>query len=107
MFAGELRHMIKIEKPTYGRGTSGGKTVTWTKVAEVWAAIEPIRGREYIEAQKVASEITTRIRIRHRSDLKPNMRVEHLSTGELYEIVSVIPIRTMGSELHLMCKAVV
>jgi SPP1 family predicted phage head-tail adaptor len=107
MRAGELKHKIKIEEPVYGRDAAGGKTITWTEVCDVWAAIEPLKGREYIETQKVASEITVRIRIRHRDDIEPHMRVTHIAKSIVYEIVAVIPVREHGEELHLMCKRVV
>lgn len=105
MRSGELRNRITIQQKSVTRDTYGGETVTWTDVATVWAAVEPISGREYFSSQQIQAEVTTRIRIRHKTGITPVMRV---SWGtRLYDIISVIEINERNREIHLMCKEVI
>jgi SPP1 family predicted phage head-tail adaptor len=99
--AGLLRHRVTIQQVTEARDTFGGIERTWATLATVWAAVEPLSGREYLAAKQQEAETTTRIRIRYRSGITSQMRV---IWGEAsYEIVSVIPDPTNARELVLMC----
>lgn len=102
MRAGDLRNRIKIQQKSVTRDTFGGETVTWTDVVTVWAAIEPISGREYYAAQQVQAEASTRIRIRYYAGITTSMRV--LWGTRYFDILSVIDIQERGREIHLMCK---
>lgn len=103
MFAGELRHYVTIQSPIVTRDDAGGKVESWTTTAQVWAAIEPLKGNEFLQA-KVSSEVETRIRIRSLSTVDETMRVYH-SSGT-YRIISVIDLKERTEEMHLMCKKV-
>lgn len=72
---GDLRHRVRIENAVRSSDGGGGATVTWTLVAEVWAAIWPRGSDETLEHDRVAGRATHDIWIRHRSDMKPEMRV--------------------------------
>jgi len=73
----------------------------WRDVARVWAAVEPLSGREYIILQNVSAEVTTRIKMRYRPGIKPDMRV--LYAGRVYDIHAVLDIEEAHKEMHLMC----
>lgn len=74
----------------------------WVPVAEVWAAIEPLRGREYFAARAEHAEVTTRIRIRYREGIDRTMRVKY---GDIeFEILHIIHTDFAKKELQLMCK---
>lgn len=88
--AGRLRHRVRIEELTYLRDSNGeviqdpntGETrQEWTEVATVWAAIEPLSAREFIQSQAIQSQVTTRIVIRYRDGLHAAMRLVHVRTG--------------------------
>ena len=51
MRAGELRHRIDIKVPTTTRDSVGSEVVSWTTLRTVWAAIWPLRGKEYLTAE--------------------------------------------------------
>jgi SPP1 family predicted phage head-tail adaptor len=76
---GRLRHRITIQRPvTVQNATTGQQSTSWTNVAQsIPAAIEPLSAREFIAANSMQSEITTRIVIRYRPGLKANMRILH------------------------------
>lgn len=75
---------------------------TWVDVATVWAAIEPLRGREYFSAMSEHAEVTTRIRIRYRDDIDRTMKIKH--GGTMFEILHIIHPDFAKKELQLMCK---
>lgn len=102
MRAGTLRQRVTIQDKSVVRDSYGGETITWMNVAEVWAAVEPLQGREYIEARQAMAEVTTRIRMRYRSGITPEMRIEHGS--QIFEILAVIHVKDLQRELHMMCR---
>jgi len=77
-------------------------------VATVWAAIEPMRGREYTAAMAEHAEVTTRIRIRYREDIDRTMIVRYKEPGDPefreFEILHIIHPEFRRRELQLMCK---
>lgn len=103
MRAGKLNKKVTIERLTTVVSSDGGSKEDWQAVAEgVWAAIEPLRGREWFDAGGTHSEVDHRIRMRHRKGIKPSMRVR--KGKRIFDIQYVTDIKTDGRELHLMCK---
>jgi SPP1 family predicted phage head-tail adaptor len=84
--AGKLRHRVRIEQYVDvldsngepARGEQGEFIKEWEEVATVWAAIEPLSAREFIQSASMQSQITARITIRYRSGLNAAMRLVHL-----------------------------
>lgn len=74
----------------------------YVPVVTVWAAIEPLRGREYFSAMSEHAEVTTRIRIRYREDIDRTTRVRYGETD--FEILHIIHPEFDRKELQLMCK---
>ena len=104
MKAGDLDQRIRVERLQGGFDELGQPLPdTWAHLFDCWAAVEPLTGREYIAAQALQSEVTTRIRMRFRPWMTAQDRVIH--GGKTYNIVSVIDVRSQGRELVLMCKA--
>jgi SPP1 family predicted phage head-tail adaptor len=103
--AGQLRHRVTIQEPDPTQDEYGEAVPTWSDMATVWAAVEPLQGREFLEAQRVGAEVTTRIRIRYRDGIVAEMRV---SWGDhTYDIEAVIHVEERQREIHLMCREVV
>lgn len=100
--AGKLRHRITLQQQASTKDTHGQVTTTWSDVATLWAAVEPIRGREFFAASQVNSEVTTRIRMRWRSGVTAAMRVSFDS--RIYDIQAVIVPSEVHDEMQLMCK---
>lgn len=108
--AGKLRHKVTIQTPTETQDEYGQPVQTWATFAEVFASVEPIRGREFFAAQQIQSDVTTRIRIRYLSGVTTKMRVVHTTdhsspaTVEEYDIEAVIHVEEKRREMHLMCR---
>lgn len=72
---GALRRRLRIEAPQRSPDGGGGAVVDWQLVAEVWARIAPVSGRERAYAEQIAAEVSHRITIRYRGDVEPRMRL--------------------------------
>ncbi len=83
---------------------SGAKKLRWQPVGDFWAAVEPIRGREYFSANQIRDEVDAKITLRTPRDIEitPQLRVRHQAT--LYSIQSVIDVKSAHRTLELMCK---
>lgn len=102
MRAGMLHEQVVIQSKSVTRDAYGAEVIAWTTHATVRASIEPLRGREYIDAKQVQADLDTRIRIRYLSTVKPTMRI--LWGTRVYDIISVIHVGERREETQLMCR---
>jgi SPP1 family predicted phage head-tail adaptor len=99
---GALRHRIVLEAPVRAADGGGGATVTWTTVAELWAAIEPIAGSESVLGEGIAGRVSHEIVVRHQSGIEPAMRFRQ---GErLFEIKAVLDVDERRRMLRCLCR---
>jgi SPP1 family predicted phage head-tail adaptor len=104
MKSGQLDQRISVERLQGGVDELGQPLPdTWAPLFTCWAAVEPLTGREYLAAQAAVSEVTAKIRMRFRPWMTAEDRVIH--DGTIYNIVSLIDVRSANRELVLMCKA--
>ncbi|MFP3549748.1 phage head closure protein [Paraburkholderia sp. SIMBA_049] len=112
--AGPLNQRITLQRPVVTVDDRGEPVVdAWEDLpidAEVWAAIETLKGMEYLASAEFRAGVSTRIRVRWRDDLTPAMRVVfRLVRGDtvvrvtVYDIQSVLPQYQSMSEVYLMC----
>lgn len=103
MRAGQLRQRIAIEEKTAVQDANGEETITWVNWATVYAAVEPLRGDEYLAARTQAASVDTRIRVRYRDGVTTDtMRVAH--GADVYDIEAVLHLQERNRELQLMCR---
>ena len=100
--AGELRHRITFQSLTSGQDDSGGPTETYTDYVTVWGAVEYNSGREYWQAQQANSEVQGKVRIRHRTDITPDMRIKY--GAKFLHIISPFTYDTKNVEMHIPFK---
>jgi SPP1 family predicted phage head-tail adaptor len=107
MNAGQLRHRVTIQARTQTQDASGDPVTSWTTLATVWGAVEPIRGREATFAgDQVLGETDTRVRLRYSpaaAQVTPGHRLEH--QGALFNVVSVAHVRLGQQEIEIMAKS--
>lgn len=105
MRAGKLRRRASLQRKQVTQDSYGAEIVAWAEFAAVWAGVEAIQGREFWTAQQTEQgEISTRIRLRFRDDVKTEDRVV---VGErTYDVEAVIP-DDRRTELQLMCRELV
>ena len=102
MQAAKLRHRITIDTATTTQNSFGEPTASWATTYAAWASIEPLNGRELIQAQQVQSEVTHRVILRHRDSVTPRQRVSFGS--RTLEILYVINPDERNERLELLCK---
>lgn len=75
--AGRLRHVIDIQQRNTAKdATTGEITITWATIySDIFAAIEPVSVREFVQFQSIQSEVTAKIIIRHLPDLDGTIRL--------------------------------
>ena len=97
MQAGKLRHRVTLQRLVPAQDPlTGAVSDTWSDVATVWASVEPLSAREFLQAAALSSQFVARIRIRPLAGVMPSMRIIH---GErTYNIEGVLPDRGSGAE---------
>lgn len=100
--ANRLNRQIVLQFRNHGQDEAGQPAQTWTNLTTVWASIEDLTGREFQAAQATQNGTETRIRIRYRDDIDPNMRVVY--GAKIYDIQAVLDRNGRREELQLMCR---
>src|SRR5688500_801091 len=88
--AGKLRQRIRVlSKPTTKDALGKvDQTAPWTLVATRWGSVEPLSGREFLQAKQVEAEATHKVTLRHYPTLTPRHRLQVGS--RVFEVVSVL-----------------
>lgn len=102
--AGNYRNKVLIESKANAQDAYGAITETWSTYATWWAQIQPLSGREYVEAAKVNSEVGVKMKGRYISGVTPIMRAKFGT--RIYAVVAVINIEERGREMELFCKEI-
>ena len=105
MKIGELRHQIKLQNVAASQNAYGEPIAGYGTYATVWAAVEPLQGRELEIARAIAAETTHKVTIRHRDDVAQTDRVGF--GNRMFEIISIIDPQERNRMLILICKEVV
>lgn len=101
---GVLRRRVSIEKYDVSRDTDGSEIRTPTTLANVWASIEPLTGRELLAAQQIHAEVTFTLLIRYRPDVRGNMRVRY--GPRVFEILVPLHDEQRHTRTELLCKEI-
>lgn len=97
-----MRHRVTLRKKEIAEDALKQQSEAWTDIATVWAAIEPLSGREYFAASQENTEVTTRITIRYLPGITTDLRV--VFGGRVFEVLSAIDPGERNISLILMCK---
>jgi SPP1 family predicted phage head-tail adaptor len=100
--AGKLRKRLFLEAPDDAPDGAGGLVRTWTLVAAMWGEVRPRRQQERQLAGARRSEVTHQITIRHRNDLKADMRFTQ--GPRVFRVVSAADPDGRGA--WLVCDAI-
>lgn len=105
--AGRLDQRVTIQSPVDSRGATFAdpQAASWSTVATVWAAVEPLAGREWFRNQEVGASAEVRVTLRWRDGVTEKMRLVH--GARTYEIVAPpIDVELRHEQLQLMCREV-
>lgn len=98
---GKLRHRVVLQQPISTQSESGAETITWQDVATFWASVEPLAGRELVQAQQVQADSTFRAICRYRAGVTSQMRLSF--NGRALNIGNVNSFEEKGEYLTLLC----
>lgn len=103
--AGKLRHRVLLQQRVPTQDELGQAVTSWVTRDRVWAAIEPMSAREFMQSAALQSEISTRITIRTRGDIAANWRVVHktIVRGTMfYNVHGVLSDKESGLEYQTL-----
>lgn len=102
MRAGRLRHRIIIQRNIPTQSVQGEWAESWSTFITVWGSIEPLRGKEFLEAAQSNSQVQGKVVIRYREGILPSMRIKYGS--RILRILSIVHLQERRRELDLMYK---
>jgi head-tail adaptor len=73
--AGTLRHRLVLQAPVEAADLAGGVTRTWTTLATLWGAIEPLGPTPALVGDAPSSLAVHRVTIRWRADVAAGQRL--------------------------------
>tara|TARA_R110000868_G_scaffold12110_7_gene58721 strand:- start:14429 stop:14752 length:324 start_codon:yes stop_codon:yes gene_type:complete len=73
--AGQLRERVTIERPMRVSDGTGGESVSWAELGEVWAQVVSLTGSEVTQAERDEARGRFTVTIRHREDVSAAMRL--------------------------------
>jgi SPP1 family predicted phage head-tail adaptor len=102
--ARDLDQRVTLQRQLANQDGLGNSTGQWVDVADVWARVQPLRGKEFFAAGQMQSSAEVRIVIRWRDDVLPTWRVMWGDTP--HEIVAP-PANIDGQKhwLEIMCTS--
>lgn len=104
IIAGKLRHRVTIQRNQLGspqRTNTGARNASWEDYITVYAAVDPINGREPFLAQQHFSEVTHKVRMRYHEGITTAMRLAWGSRR--FDIKAVLNAEERRRELTLLC----
>lgn len=100
--ASRLTRRIAIEEPVDIPDGGGGFIRSWQHVADVWAEIIPVRGREAFSASQRIGVVNYRITLRYVAGITTAMRVVY--AGRYFDISAVINEGEKNISLQLLAE---
>ena len=102
--AGDLRHMVTLQRPVNRTNEKGRKVTEWEDVVTVHAGKADVSGREFYAAQAFHAEDVATFTLRWRDDVTADWRLVHGSAA--YNILEVNHLGYMRDYMRLKCRLV-
>jgi len=109
MRAGELRHILRLERRQEAQDGYGAPAETWAVEGRARGAVRPLGVVERAEAARKYGEVTHLVRLRGRHlKLSAAKRFVYedprVDADRILEIVGIMDYDERGRELRVMCK---
>jgi SPP1 family predicted phage head-tail adaptor len=98
-----LDRYVTLQYSVSGRDAAGGVALTWYDLVSTWAAKSPQGGGRLYAAEMKHYEASIVYRIRHRSAVRPGMRLIH--GDDVFEIVHA-PEVGRREFMDLLCRGI-
>jgi SPP1 family predicted phage head-tail adaptor len=93
--AGRLNQRVTLQSPGGSRDAYGERTTTWTDVAAVWAALEPMSQREITAGGQEQAGATWRVIVRERPELDAMAADWRVKLGDRVYVLVAPPVPLM------------
>lgn len=97
---GHLMNRVTIMKPVDSSENPFDK-VAYEPLYVLWASVQPQRGKEYYDSQRITDQLNVKIVIRYKKDIDETMQVA--CKGHTYVIQSVVDPYLAHESLELYC----
>lgn len=105
MEPGRLRHRIRIEIKTDERDKFG-QSIGWKSLGVVSADIRFVTGRDFISGNAERSNVTTKIFMRYRDDIRATVtrliEVTNKGEGRVFTVTAPLPTRDRRN-IEVLC----
>nr|WP_244642342.1 phage head closure protein [Phyllobacterium sp. 628] len=98
---GKFSHEFQLEQALLGDDDVNGKIESWQEIATVWAHLEPVGTSTVLFGEQSLAEVTHRITMRLRNDIKTGMRLRKGQRS--FQIITVHDPDETGR--YLICRA--
>lgn len=103
MHAGKLRHKVTVQSVSEAKNAYGGMVDTWSDAFTTWANVMPVGQKEFTAQDKLQTEITHKIHMRHDSNtstITPKHRIQF--DGRTFDIQQVINLHERDIRLEIL-----
>jgi len=100
--AGRLRHKVVLQSRSNTQDDFGQPVESWTALGSIYAAIEPLSGRELMTRSGAAALASHKITIRHREGITPANRI--LFGVRLFDILLIVNPQEMNERLEMIVQ---
>ena len=97
-----MRHRLILQQEIQTPDDIGGYVRSWRDIAELWAEIIPMKGREEWLHGQLQAEVTHKIRLRFRPGIHAGMRL--LYGTRALNIRQAINVEEMNDTLELLVE---
>lgn len=99
---------ITFQKRASVKDEEGNNVTKWQDQFTVWASIKGLRGRDYLIAGADAVKISTRIYIRYRRGITPDMRIKFKDkeVDRYFDIVNPNNLNERNIEIEILANEV-
>lgn len=105
VFAGQRDKQVTVLAATRAPDGGGGYTETTSEVATEWMAVEPLEGREQLEAMQTGMQRPHRFYSLYRSDITGATRL--LYNGRTFDVKSVLDPEEKHRELVMLAEEII
>lgn len=97
-----IRQRLTLQQEIRTGDSAGGYVRSWQNVADIWAEITPLTGKEKLFSERLQGSITHRILIRFRSDITTENRL--FFENRVFNIRSVSNVKELGDTMEILAE---
>lgn len=101
---GAMRERLQLQQEVRTNDTGGGAALTWQTIATLWGQVEPMRGSENKQAQKLTATDTYKIIMRTSTSLVVTTAMRFVWEGRILNIRDIRDVKTRQRFLEIIAE---